>query len=361
MLNKNDIDIPLPDTAPDDLTEELAQSYTVVKKLLPFMVKRGIPASPKNYRLFYDYLLYSNPTLNKTINELLDHNAKFYSKLSMRLYDHFYNSEAFEMKAAAISKAAADFIDMSAELENGLSMAFTQTSHYQKILTDSSKQMTEVATPDELQPLLDELLSETETALAANDDLFSRISEANQIIASLKAELKNQTTLALVDELTKLYNRRHFHAEAPRLMNLAAKKALPLSAIMLDLDFFKRINDAWGHVHGDKVLVICAAAIRAAGEEDGMAVRMGGEEFLLMCPRLNLHQAALKAEEIRLAIQDADITAGGERLPVTVSAGVAQYVPGEDLKTFIDRADKALYQAKREGRNTVRMAVVANK
>ncbi|MDR1920977.1 MAG: GGDEF domain-containing protein [Candidatus Adiutrix sp.] len=359
MLNNNDFNIPIPDTATDDLTEELAQSYTVVKKLLPFMVKRGIPASPKNYRLFYDYLLYSNPDLNKTINELLEHNAKFYNKLSVRLYDHFYNNETFEMKAAAINKAAADFIDMSAELENGLSMAFSQTSHYQKVLTDSSKQMTEVATSDELQPVLDELLSETETAIAANDDLFSRISEANQIIASLKAELKNQTNLAKIDELTKLHNRRHFHAEAPRLMNLAARETLPLSVIMLDLDFFKRINDAWGHAYGDKVLVICAAAIRAAGEEDAMAVRMGGEEFLLMCPRLNLHQAAVKAEEIRLAIQNTDITVRGERLPVTISAGVAQYVPGEDLKTFVDRADKALYQAKHEGRNTVRMAVVA--
>lgn len=356
MRRKTDLKMAPPEIPAEEAHEELVHSYSVAKRLLPFLAKRGIPASPKNYRIFYDYLLYSNPVLNKTINELLENNAKFHSRLSDTIYDHFYSNEILELRAKALSKAATEFISMSNSMEQSLENAFSRSSHYQKILADTSRQMANVNTPDELQPFLDELMAETEESLSVNGSFAAQINEANQIITALKAELKNQTAMAKIDDLTKLYNRRHFNFEAPQLLARAESDGRPLSIIAFDLDFFKKINDTWGHNFGDKVLVVCAEIIRKAARVTDMAVRMGGEEFLLLCCDLDLDGAVKVAERIRLTIAETDITIRGNSLPVTVSAGVAQYDGGEDVLTFLERADKALYRAKNEGRNTVRAA-----
>jgi len=342
-----------------EVREEMALSYSMAKKLLPFLAKRGIPASPKNYRIFYDYLMFTNPELNKTVNDLLDNNAKFYCQLSASIYDRFYSGEVTEHQAQAIGKAATDFISISSSMEQSLESAISKTNHYQKVLTDTSKNMAGLTTADQLQPYLEELLTETEAALASNDSFFARISEANSIIANLKAELENQTNLAQVDELTKLYNRRHLNQTAPTLIAQAAALGRPVSAIVFDLDFFKKINDTWGHHFGDKVLVLCAEIIRGTARNGvDLPVRMGGEEFLLLCSGLNLAGAARVAERVRLAIAETQITIRGSNLPVTISCGVAQHTAGEDLTNFIDRADKALYRAKQDGRNRVRLAEI---
>jgi len=356
MRRKTDLNITPPEFPAEEVQEELVHSYAVAKRLLPFLAKRGIPASPKNYRIFYDYLLYSNPALNKTINELLENNAKFYSRLSGTIYDHFYSNEVLDLQAKAINKAATDFMTMSSNMEQSLENVLNRSTHYQKVLADTSKQMAGVTSSDELQPFLDELLLETEEALAANGSFAGKISEANQIISALKAELKSQTALAKIDELTKLYNRRHFNFEAPQLVARAEAASQPLSIITFDLDYFKKINDTWGHNFGDKVLVVCAEIIRKAARVTDLAVRMGGEEFLLLCANLDLSGAFKVAERIRAAIAETNITIRGNSLPVTVSAGVAQYVRGEDILTLLERADKALYQAKHDGRNAVRAA-----
>ncbi len=336
--------------------DEFAQSYAVVKRLLPFLAKRGIPVIPKNYRIFYDYLLYINPALNKTVNELLENNAKFHSPLSNSLYDHFYSNEALDAQAKVINRAARDFMAVSSSMEQSLSKAINQTSRYKQVLNDSSRQMAVINSPDQIQSFLRDLMKETETALTHNDHFSSRLGEANHIIAELKEELKNQTALARVDELTKLYNRRHLDMEAPRMMKHSRETGLPLSAIMFDLDKFKNVNDVWGHTYGDKVLAICADIIKKSSRNSDMPVRFGGEEFLLLCSGLDLMAAARVAERIRLAIANTEITVRGNPLTVTISAGVAQYIVGDLLTDMIDRADKALYKAKSEGRNRVRVA-----
>ena len=352
---------PAPDLFPAECAEggehdEFAQSYTVVKRLLPFLAKRGIPASPKNYRIFFDYLLYSNPALNKTVNELLDNNAKFYSQLTTTVYDHFYSGETVEFQTQAINKATSDFMALSNGMQESLQNAIHQTSHYQKVLTDTSSQMAHVTTPDELQPFLNDLMNETEAALAHHDNFSVRMNEANNVIASLKAELQTQTSLATVDELTKLHNRRHLNIEAPKLIARAVKTGAPLSLIIFDLDFFKRINDNWGHNYGDKVLALCAGIIKETARPTDLAVRLGGEEFLLVLPGLKLDAAAQVAERVRHSIATTEITIRGDTLPVTISGGAAELRSGEDITDLIGRADKSLYRAKKSGRNKICLA-----
>ncbi len=157
---------------------------------------------------------------------------------------------------------------------------------------------------------------------------------------------------AIKDHLTKLYNRFYFEDEGNRELERARRYGYPLSLIMLDLDNFKQINDRYGHQKGDEVLIKFADVIRKNIRRTDMPVRYGGEEFLILLPHTNLEEAAKVAERIRESFSRVVFREGSEAFRLTVSAGVASCEP-EDcaLENLLHRADKALYQAKREGKN----------
>ena len=339
--------------------EELDRSYEVVKKLLPFMAKRGIPATPKNYRLFYDYIVFANPELNKALNELLEKGVRFQSQVSNGLHAFFYSREAADLQASAL-KAAMDFINLSDNMTESINTVREQHSQFQEALTNTSQQVADIDSAGELEPHLKSLLSETEQALANTDTFSGKLREAHGTIATLKEELKTQIDLTKVDELTKLSNRRHLNQEAPRLIHESVESGRPLSVIIFDIDLFKKVNDTWGHNNGDKVLAACAAIVKSAARSTDLAVRLGGEEFLLLCSNLELATAAKVAERIRQNIASTEIGILRNRsVKVTVSGGVATLGPGEDMPGLIERADAALYKAKAGGRNRVCVAEAA--
>jgi two-component system cell cycle response regulator len=160
--------------------------------------------------------------------------------------------------------------------------------------------------------------------------------------------------LALRDPLTGLYNRRFVDSQLPVLLDRAVATGRPLSVALIDVDFFKRINDTLSHEVGDVVLRTLAGVLCAATAESATVARFGGEEFVLVMPDLDAAEAARLGNRVRLAVQRypwPDIT--GE-LPVTVSAGVATATAGDVLPAvLINRADERLYAAKRCGRNRV--------
>ncbi|MDR2934779.1 MAG: GGDEF domain-containing protein [Candidatus Adiutrix sp.] len=358
------LDSPDPPWSDDDLSEssesfpdELAASYEVVKKLLPFIANRGIPATPKNYRLFYDYLTYAQPKINKAINRLLAKNVKFSRRVSNSLYNFFYGEEPDSARVGAINQAADAIISVSDRMTESLSSARDQNDHFMEVLTSTSRQMAGLGRSDELKPYLESLLAETGQTLASTDVFSSRLKEAEGLIASLKDDLKKQTALASVDELTRLGNRHRLRQKGPGLIRQALEAGQPVSAIIFDIDWFKKVNDTWGHNQGDHVLQVCAGIIKNAARRNAdLAVRLGGEEFLLLCANLDLVTALKVAGHVRESIATAKIDridGGGPAMSVTVSGGVAALGPGEDMHALIARADAALYQAKNSGRNRI--------
>jgi diguanylate cyclase len=340
----------------ENLPDELTASYEVVKKLLPFMANRGIPATPKNYRLFYDYLTYAQPKINKAINKLLAKDVKFDSRMSNSLYNFFYGEAPEAAQVGALNQAADTFISISDRMVESLNTARDQNDHFLEVLTSTSRQMADIDHPDEIKPYLASLMAETEQTLASTDVFSSRLKEAESLIASLKEDLKNQTVLASTDELTKLGNRHRLRLKGPRLIRQALEAGQPVAAIVFDLDWFKKVNDTWGHNQGDQVLKVCAGLIKTAARSTDLAVRLGGEEFLLLCSNLDLATAVKVAERVRESIATTKIgliDGKGQTMSITVSGGVAAYRPGEDIPALIARADAALYQAKNSGRNRV--------
>jgi diguanylate cyclase len=204
-----------------------------------------------------------------------------------------------------------------------------------------------------LKAILDSLLQETKYALNNQSDLADHMESTNKIIATLTSELRDQTRLANMDELTQLYNRRYLQY---RFSQLVAERGedVTLSLCLFDLDRFKTINDSYGHAIGDRVLILCAKILQNHAEDgENLPCRYGGEEFLVLCPDLDIREASKVAESVRSQVEVTQINYRGQAIPVTISGGVSQYRPGEDLVAFIDRADQALYRAKGSGRNRV--------
>ncbi len=163
--------------------------------------------------------------------------------------------------------------------------------------------------------------------------------------------------LSITDGLTGLYVHRHFQARLDEEMRRAERYKEPLALLMIDIDFFKKYNDNFGHLAGDAVLKRVASLLKEGLESADFAARYGGEEFVAILPKQDKAQAAAKAEAIRRAVEADAFKFEDQVAKVTVSIGFACFPEDAMIKKgLIDRADLALYKAKNGGRNRVQAA-----
>lgn len=164
--------------------------------------------------------------------------------------------------------------------------------------------------------------------------------------------------MAGTDALTALPNRQAFEIVFAQSTLDASRSGRPLSGILFDVDFFKQINDAYGHLAGDAVLRTLAQIARGMLRESDTVARWGGQEFIVLLKECTLEQAAVVAEKLRFAVDRHDFSALFADRQVTISLGVAQYFNGESAASFFGRADQALRKAKANGRNRLQVALV---
>jgi diguanylate cyclase (GGDEF)-like protein len=175
-----------------------------------------------------------------------------------------------------------------------------------------------------------------------------------QAVAALWQSEKKFRELSITDDLTRLYNSRHFFNQITKEIERTNRYEHPLSLLMLDLDNFKKYNDAFGHIAGDEVLAKAGGILRDSLRKTDTAYRYGGEEFAILLPETKGEEALHFAERIRQAFESQDLTIPEKQnLSVTVSLGVVQYEIGEKLNSFITRADKNMYAAKNKGKNRI--------
>lgn len=166
--------------------------------------------------------------------------------------------------------------------------------------------------------------------------------------------LKKLNTLAITDELTKLYNARHFHTQLKAEVGRAARYFHSLALLLFDIDYFKKYNDTYGHLEGDKALAAIGRITSRCLRAMDSAYRYGGEEFTVILPETTGSEAHHVAERIRSAIEDETFTpVAGKEVTVTVSIGITEFQSGETAEDLIRRADNAMYLSKRNGRNRI--------
>lgn len=199
-----------------------------------------------------------------------------------------------------------------------------------------------------------ELIKAAEKLTDANGHLRSEIRERKRIEAALQESENRYRELSIIDDLTGLYNFRHFYFQLRIELDRSNRYDQPLTLLMLDLDDFKVFNDTYGHVEGDQVLRRLGQVARRCIRETDFAYRYGGEEFAVILPVTTKENGAIIAERIRTEFrQEVFSPMPGQDVSVTVSIGLAQYRPKEDLKIFVHRVDQFMYRGKRDGKDRV--------
>lgn len=185
----------------------------------------------------------------------------------------------------------------------------------------------------------------------------TKLCEINYKLEELNDKLKE---LSNCDPLTNVYNRRYFSEISNKMLSLTTRNSHDLGIIILDIDKFKNINDTYGHGLGDKVIIALAQNLKEIVRDSDIVSRFGGEEFVILMYNINLENAQNVAEKIRQHIEAIEIIDNDLTLRFTVSLGVALYdeaIDNKNLEYTLKRADKALYMAKQNGRNQVRVSL----
>jgi len=326
-----------------------AQAAEYLRLSIAILNKHQLAATPVTYGLFYTYVSGKNLQLNVKLDELLAQKSVSHDDLSKLFIRYFFKcgdeilDNIRNELIGTVAEAIGTLVDIAGksaisnqELEKHISnLATCQNSH--DILSTVSS-----------------ILQETRHFVDDSKRLEEDLIVSSKGLQTLKSELANARIEASTDALTGLNNRRGFDIQLKKLLNDRRHNGNGFSTIMADMDNFKEINDTFGHLVGDKVLKAFSQILKGKTRETDYAARYGGEEFVLLLPDTSLDNAYIVAENIRSSIEKLRVTQirTGENIgKITASFGVAVHKPGESASEVIDRCDKALYQAKKIGRN----------
>lgn len=317
-------------------------------------VRTGLAPEPDAYHLFWLYVTGADAALTRDLERILDEGKFGPDDVVALRQSHLGEVAAAELhEMVEGAQAAAD--KLADQLETGLSELRT----YDKALSEGDEAIRVSQTMTELAGLVQDLRRANAVMMAANRRLEADIQDARMETSRMLDRLDQAERVARTDPLTGMANRRGIMEELKAAMNRTARSGEPLSVGLVDIDHFKRVNDKWGHAIGDEVLRCIGGHLANHARRLGngaIAGRQGGEEFLMLFPGLGLQQAAAaidaaRAQLVRQVIRRA--SDGASLGKISLSAGVSARRADDTADTLVDRADSALYAAKRAGRDRV--------
>jgi diguanylate cyclase (GGDEF)-like protein/PAS domain S-box-containing protein len=179
-------------------------------------------------------------------------------------------------------------------------------------------------------------------------------SQREAMLEALRDSEKRYWELSMIDDLTQLYNSRHFYAQLKKEMERSNRYGDPLTLFLMDLDKFKAFNDAYGHVEGDNVLSQLGQVIKRCLRETDSAYRYGGEEFTIILPMTTSEEGIITAKRIQTELRKEPFSPVlGQEVYLTISIGLAQYKPMEEMKAFVHRVDQLMYKGKKNGKGRI--------
>ena len=333
----------------DELDFEYATAFA--EKAVRSMSQHRVPPTPNNFHTWFKYSLGTSPELKRAIDILIGNKRKF---------DTTTNRDLFALYVRTDSGDDTDVNNVSQQLHSVMSSA---KEYLNVAIADNRSQMMAIGDMAERSevgvdpaPLVEDLLNELAKAVNRAAKLEARFAESTRELDAIRDSLSQSEERAKTDTLTDLPNRRALDEFFRKAQIAAMEKGEPLSVLLIDIDHFKKINDTYGHGVGDQVLRLMASVLRERLRETDLPARYGGEELIAVLPGADLATCAAVAERIRRLIGECRITrrSTSELLPsITVSIGVGQFQFGESMADLIDRCDRALYLAKRSGRDRV--------
>jgi diguanylate cyclase len=331
----------------------LAVALRCGEQALAGMRRHAVPATPRNYAVWYAYAAGSAPELTRTINILISNNQEFTEARNDELFARFI---ADDPECGLLKRTGDQLHETMTRVLGFIEQATGNTRAYGDSLEGYSARLGEDGGLERLRETVTSLIAETERVVAENRSLERKLTRSSGEIAELRHTLELVQREAMTDALTGIPNRKCFEARLRDAATDAMECGEPLSLLLLDIDHFKRFNDSYGHQVGDQVLRLVARTLTDCVKGRDTAARYGGEEFVIILPQTRLADALRLAEHIRGTMMRCKIVRRESRDDlgsITLSIGVSHYMPGEPLAEMVRRADAALYLAKRKGRNRV--------
>jgi diguanylate cyclase len=335
---------------PPIYTQDNAQKASEnLRQIIPLINKHKTPVNPVNYAVWYEYVSGDNKQLKNELDIKLQNKSPITAELTQSLYEkHVLCDMPSRLETANNG--------ISIVVDNTLSQinkAETAASECASDLTGTQNDLSNYSDINELREIVSSILANTETLTSTSQALKSELEKSSLEIQQLKSELDAVKEVSRTDGLTGLLNRRTFDHELKRVCQ---QQSSNVGLIMLDLDHFKRLNDNFGHLFGDKVLQFFSSLLINQAGDQHIAARFGGEEMVMIVFDLTNTQTVDLANKIRMELADSILKHKKDNIgigQVTVSAGISFFQVGDTPNSFLDRADQALYVSKDKGRNQV--------
>jgi len=320
------------------------------------MTRHQIPTTPENYAVWFHYVCKDRPGLNEYIDNYLERKIPFTEEVNDQIYRQFLS----ECDLQQAEKARKSIASILTEVAISLRQTGGEADHFSKSLGIFDESCESAESLHDIYGLLKTVMEETKGMQQSMQQLQQDFSIKSKDLDKLRQELDQVRKQASTDALTGLFNRTTFFNTMEEIDTESDPMLNPYCVAMLDIDQFKRVNDTFGHLVGDKVIRFVADTLRQSTKGQDCAARYGGEEYALILPNTSLQNAVILCDKIREHIAKTGLVRTGTRESlgqITISAGVAQNRSGESRMDLLSRADKALYQAKKNGRNRVAASV----
>jgi diguanylate cyclase len=329
------------------------RTITIGDKAFAHIRGHRTAAYPRAYELWYTYVTGHHPALMRAINELLRKFGRVTQSELDDIYDRFINTNRFTAEA---ERATLRLLSQMDTVGDALESAKGEINDYRGTLNGSVDEMDQGVDETRLRDIIRELTASTRRMSRLNAKLADQLNDAKCEVVELREALESIRTESQIDPVTTLANRMFFDTALADAVRHAQRTGDKLAVLMSDIDHFKRFNDTFGHLTGDQVLRLVAVSLKQNVKGLDTAARFGGEEFAIILPGCDLKGATQVAEQVRKAVQSRELVkrSTGENLGrVTISIGVAAFRADDTATTIVERADAALYVAKRTGRNRV--------
>ncbi|MHA7835346.1 MAG: GGDEF domain-containing protein [Algiphilus sp.] len=334
------------------MQDEITRSAQLMRLALPEMARHGCAMDPLNYTVWYTHVSGRIPALSEKLRAYLSARTRLTRQQVQSLFDRYINDQEVE----AIERMRQDLVDVVDDVARNTDSSRAQTQAYEESLQAYVAQCGDDASLDHFSETLHALLDET-AVMRSQVDLFGQqLSTTACEVERLREALAVAREESIRDALTGLANRRGFDIALRNALDAdPGRSDRGCCLLLLDIDFFKRINDSYGHPLGDRVIASVGHVLARMLEPGQTAARYGGEEFAVILPDATRGQARAMAERLRANVARGRIKQrnGKEIAQVTVSLGVCVPPVRRTADSYLETADEALYQSKREGRNRV--------
>ncbi|MEO8318305.1 MAG: GGDEF domain-containing protein [Bradyrhizobium sp.] len=315
------------------------------------MAQQRVPPTPNNFHVWFKYSLGTSPVLKRAIDILIGNKRKFDAQTNQELFATYVGTQGAD--GVSVNNVSQQLHSVMESAKLFLATAIADNRLQMQAISDVADQNEAGVDP---KLLVESLVRELAKAAARATEMEANFVEKTRELDTIRDSLNKSEERARTDALTELPNRRALEDFFRTAQITAMEEDEPLSVFLIDIDHFKKFNDNFGHVVGDQVIRLVAKVLRERVRDKDLPARYGGEELIAVLPGAELAACRMVAERIRRAIAECKITrrSTGEVIPsITVSIGVAQFQLGESMTDLIDRCDRALYQAKRNGRNCI--------